>query len=142
MDWVSGACFAMSRRAYEIVGGLDETLFMYGEEPDWCWRARRAGFSIIGSARLRVLHHAGASGAGQRGDLFVRNLQGRLAFLRRHRGAWRARIAREILVAGCLLRLLAWKSRSMLEGGLTSPHTRDQLERFRAAVAWRLRGAP
>ncbi len=135
VDWVSGACFAISRVAHAQVGGLDEDLFMYGEEPDWCWRARQAGFETIFSDAACVLHHGGASGAGLRGPLFVRNLEARLAFLRRHRGAWRAALAREILVAGSLARLIAWWLVR-----LTRPRhafAREQLERFQSVVAWR-----
>jgi GT2 family glycosyltransferase len=140
--WVLGACFAISRAAYEQVGGLDETLFMYGEEPDWCWRARRAGFPTIGSTVVRVVHHGGASGEGQRGRLFVQSLESRLLFLRRHRGAWRATVSRELYTLGSLLRLTFWQGRALLEGGRRSPRTRDQLERFRAVLAWRFGAAP
>jgi len=141
VDWVAGACLAISRRAYESIGGLEEQLFLYGEEPDLCWRAREAGFQTIACARVRVTHVGGASGKSQRGELFVRNLESRLAFLRRHRGPWRATVAREVLTLGSLLRLTLWQVRAWLEGGHRSPRTRDQLERFRAVLAWRL-GTP
>lgn len=142
VDWVSGACLVVSRRAYEQVGGLDESRFMYGEEMDWCWRARRCGFTTVFSDRARVIHHGGASGAGLRGPLFVRNVESRTYFLSRHRGRWRAMVAREILFAGSFLRWCFWAARERLERatGDVREHTRDQLDRFAAVVAWRLRG--
>ena len=133
VDWVSGACFALSRPAFDAVGGLDESLFMYGEEMDWCWRARRAGFPTVWSNVAVVLHHGGASGVGLRGPAFAMNLQSRLAFLQRHRGAGRAFAARCILLGGALLRLAWWSARAALERPIR-PWTRDQLERFRWAV--------
>jgi N-acetylglucosaminyl-diphospho-decaprenol L-rhamnosyltransferase len=142
VDWVTGACMCLSRAAYSVVGGLDERLFLYGEEPDWCWRARSSGFATVWSDAVRVLHHGGASGEGLRGSLFVRNLEARLTFLRHHRGAWRAAIAREVMTLGALVRLLFWQGRAVLEGGQRDARTRVQLERFRAVLAWRLGRRP
>ncbi len=135
--WVSGACMMVTRSWFEQSGGLDETLFMYGEDLDWCWRAHAAGLGVLHTTRARVVHHGGASGGHERGALFVRNIEGRLAFVRRHRGAWRAAIARELVALGAVLRLLYWRLRARAEGADLRPHTRDQVERFAAVWAWR-----
>lgn len=37
-DWLSGACFAVRRDAFEMVGGFDTSLFMYWEDVDLSWR--------------------------------------------------------------------------------------------------------
>ncbi len=137
VDWVSGACFLIRRKAYTVTGGLNEACFMYGEEADWSWRARSRGFSTVFCNRARVIHHGGASGVGQRGELFVMNIEARLEFLRRHRGRWRAALAREVMALGSLGRLAYWKWRAFRERGEPGTQTRDQLERFRSVVAWR-----
>ena len=141
VDWVSGACMVLTRAAYERTGGLEPSLFMYGEEMDWSWRARALGFASVFSAATRVIHHGGASSEAAVGALFVRNLQGRLAFLRAHRGGWRAVLARQVMAWGSLARLAAWELRAVAEGAAPSPRTRAQLERFRAVRDWYLRGA-
>lgn len=135
VDWVSGACFAISRVAYEQVGGLEPSLFMYGEEADWCWRAHQAGFSTVYSDTTRVIHHGGASGVGYRGELFVRNIEARLAFLSRHRGRLQAVVAREIMTLGAFIRLAYWGPRHWL----TPNHARatEQVQRFSAVLRWR-----
>ena len=46
VDWVSGACFMARTGALEELGGFDESYFMYAEDVDLCWRARRAGWSV------------------------------------------------------------------------------------------------
>jgi len=138
--WVSGACMLATRELFARTGGFDETLFMYGEELDWCRRAEAAGFSVWHTSRARVLHHGGASGAAERGPLFVRNVEGRLAFMRRHRGAAQAAVARELLTFGAAARWCVWRLRAWLEGGSRRERTREQLERFAAVWAWRLRG--
>ncbi len=142
VDWIAGAFMAIRRRAYQAVGGLDEGTFMYGEEMDWSWRARRVGFETVFTDRSRVLHHGGASGTGMRGALFVKNLESRLRFLRRHRGAWRALVAREVIAVGCLLRFAYWKWRARMASPPIPPPVLDQVERFTAAVQWRLGRRP
>ena len=141
VDWVSGACFAISRRAYAAVGGLNQELFLYGEEPDWCWRARRAGFATMGSSAMKVIHHGGASSEGAHGPLFVKNLEARLAFMRNHRSAFATALAREVITVGALLRLTYWQLRAWLERNRRAARTRIQLDRFRAVVAWRFGGS-
>ncbi len=142
VDWVGGACFAFSREAYEKVGGLDEGSFMYGEEMDWSWRARALGYTTVFSDAVVVLHHGEASGVGKRGELYIHNAIARERFLARHRGAWRAAIARELVTLGAALRLMYWAPRAGWEKrrGVVSARTSDQVERFRAIVDWR-RGA-
>jgi GT2 family glycosyltransferase len=139
VDWVAGACFAFTRHAHERVGGLDGEIFMYGEEMDWSWRARRLGLETVFSTAASALHHGEASGEGRRGELYVLNASARVRFLRLHRGAWRAALARELIALGSLLRLLYWLPCAALESwrGGVQPKTRDQVERFRAVVAWR-----
>jgi GT2 family glycosyltransferase len=137
VPWVSGAFFVIHRAAYQKVGGLDETLFMYGEEMEWCWRARRAGFEVVWSDRCRVLHHRGGSGGGALGPLFVMSIEGRLAFVRRHGGAFAAALGREFMTFGAALRLGYWRLRAWRQGAQRSAIVRAQLERFGAVLAWR-----
>jgi GT2 family glycosyltransferase len=134
--WVSGACMLVTARAVPEHRWLDEDFFLYGGRV--VLRAHAAGFPVRHTTRARVLHHGGASGADQRGTVFVRNLEGRLEFLRRHRGAWRAAITRELFTLGALLRLAYWRLRALLERGRPSERTRAQLERFEAVWNWRV----
>jgi GT2 family glycosyltransferase len=60
-DWASGACLAIRREAWDAVGPLDENYFMYAEDLEWCWRARRAGWEVEVVPAARVTHYKGAS---------------------------------------------------------------------------------
>lgn len=63
VGWVSGAVMMVRRGAYQDFGGMDERLFFYNEEVEWCWRARRRGWRSLLVPR-RVLHLGGASTPG------------------------------------------------------------------------------
>lgn len=47
VDWIIGAFIMVSRKAYEMTGGLDDAYFMYAEDLDWCTRIRKAGLEIV-----------------------------------------------------------------------------------------------
>ncbi|MBQ8936714.1 MAG: glycosyltransferase family 2 protein [Bacteroidaceae bacterium] len=54
VDWLIGAFIMVSRRAYELTGGLDERLFMYAEDLDWCTRIRQAGLEVVYYPRVLI----------------------------------------------------------------------------------------
>jgi GT2 family glycosyltransferase len=61
VDWLVGACLLVRREVFEDVGPLDERLFLYAEEPEWCWRVRRAGWRVRYAPEAEVRHHEGMS---------------------------------------------------------------------------------
>jgi GT2 family glycosyltransferase len=53
-------CFSMIRReAFDTVGLLDEGLFMYGDDVDWCRRARKAGWQVVFYPGGQAIHDRG-----------------------------------------------------------------------------------
>ena len=64
-DTVIGCAMFMSAAALRTVGSLAEGYFCYGEETDWCLRARRAGYRIVLSGGARVLHRGKATGGSE-----------------------------------------------------------------------------
>ncbi|NMW43410.1 glycosyltransferase family 2 protein [Mobiluncus curtisii] len=109
VDWLSGACILLRRADWEQLGGFDPAYFMYFEDMDLAWRARRflgRGALFVGNAV--AIHEQGATtgdktlGAGAK-----RNLRA----LRAHHDS--ARIFLNRLYAGRpsvlpLLRLISW----------------------------------
>lgn len=60
-DWVSGASIIVRREVFEQVGLLDEEYFMYYEETDFCWRAKKAGWNCWYVPQSRIIHFVGQS---------------------------------------------------------------------------------
>ena len=46
---------------HKKVGGWDEDYFLYGEDIDFCYRTKQAGFKIMYLGNIPVLHYKGAS---------------------------------------------------------------------------------
>ena len=61
VDWVSGACMLMPRAAFEAVGGFDEGFPLYAEELDIATRLREAGWSVLFTPEVEILHAIGVS---------------------------------------------------------------------------------
>ncbi len=47
VTFVSGSVMLISRKVFELIGFLDEQLFMYDDETDFCLRVLEAGLEII-----------------------------------------------------------------------------------------------
>lgn len=58
-DWVSGASLMINRTAYDDLGGLDEGYFLYFEDVDLCWRAKKKKWSVWYVHKAKVLHIEG-----------------------------------------------------------------------------------
>ena len=56
MPTISGACFAMRRCDFDLLGGFDEGYFLHVEDIDLCWRARQAGGQVLFQPHAQVIH--------------------------------------------------------------------------------------
>ena len=61
IDILPGAFLMISRAALEKVGLLDESYFMYGEDIDFSWRIKLAGFENYYYPAARIIHYKGES---------------------------------------------------------------------------------
>lgn len=61
IDILPGAFLMISRKAMEKVGLLDESYFMYGEDIDFSWRIKLAGFQNYFFPETRIIHYKGES---------------------------------------------------------------------------------
>ncbi len=55
-DWVIGACMLVRREVFRETGGFDPSMFLYGEEVEWCHRIRERGWKVLFSPVGSILH--------------------------------------------------------------------------------------
>jgi GT2 family glycosyltransferase len=56
VDSVVGAYMQIRREAIEQIGLLDETFFMYGEDLDWAYRVKEAGWKVMYYPEVTIWH--------------------------------------------------------------------------------------
>jgi GT2 family glycosyltransferase len=61
VDWVSGACLLVRRKAAEEVGLLDERFFLYTEDVDFCASIRARGWKVLFTPAAEIVHLRGRS---------------------------------------------------------------------------------
>jgi N-acetylglucosaminyl-diphospho-decaprenol L-rhamnosyltransferase len=62
VDWALGAALLMSRSCFDVLGGWDESFFLYSEETDLSLRAKALGLRTRYEPRSVAVHIGGASG--------------------------------------------------------------------------------
>ncbi len=66
VDWVSGSCMIIRRKALEDTGVLDENYFMYVEDLDICYRMWQKNWEVYYCPEAKIMHYiAGSSGSGK-----------------------------------------------------------------------------
>lgn len=61
VDSVSGCCLMVRREVIENVGILDENFIMYGDDLDWCYRIKQAGWRVCYVPGVQIVHLGGQS---------------------------------------------------------------------------------
>lgn len=62
IGWASFACILLRNEMFAALGPMDEGYFLYFEDTEYCWRARKAGWRIAYVPEARVVHFRGGSG--------------------------------------------------------------------------------
>jgi GT2 family glycosyltransferase len=98
-------CFSMIRReTFNDVGLLDEGLFMYGDDMDWCRRCWKAGWQVVFFPGARAIHDRGKTTAPYPVRFAVAQQRSVLHYWRKHHGVWGVMGIRSIMLSRHLVR--------------------------------------
>ncbi|MFA5933041.1 MAG: glycosyltransferase family 2 protein [Microgenomates group bacterium] len=61
VDAITGAFFLTRKSVLDKVGLFDEDYFMYGEDLDLCFRIKKAGYKIMFTPEVKIIHYKGVS---------------------------------------------------------------------------------
>ena len=114
VDWVTGALVMLKREVWEKAGGIDEKYFMYGEEMEWMYRIKKAGFNVTYFPGARAEHLQGSS-TKSKANMFLSEMKGYLYWYKKHNSSFEQLILKILLVKGCVIRIPAWVIRGKIE---------------------------
>jgi GT2 family glycosyltransferase len=84
VDWVSGSAMLVRREVFEKIGLLDESFFMYVEDVDFCYRAKKANLQVHFVPEVTIVHHIGQSTRRRRMRMRVEHHRSMYRFYRKH----------------------------------------------------------
>lgn len=103
VDWVTGAYLFVRKKVYEQIGGLDEDYFMYTEDTDFCFRAKKFGWEVVYLPNWKITHLGGKSSNSQFPILSeFKNIK---LFFKKHYPSWQLPLVRFFLKIGAFGRM-------------------------------------
>lgn len=115
LDWLTGAFLLVREKVVQDIGGWDEKYFMYVEDTDFCFRAKRAGWGVFYNPQWSITHLGGASGTRELSILS--EIRGVKRFYQKFYPRWQYPVLRFLLKMGSLGRMLIL---GILEGRRTA----------------------
>lgn len=107
VECIVGAFMMVRRETIEQVGLLDEAFFMYGEDIDWCYRIKQAGWEIYYYPRAKIIHYKGASSEKRRYRMIYEFHRAMLIFYRKYYARKKFFLVNWLVITGIWLRFVA-----------------------------------
>lgn len=132
VEVVTGCYMFVRREAIDAVGVMDENFFMYGEETDWCYRFKHAGWKLLFTPEPNIIHLGGASSKLAADEMYLYLRKSTLLFIHKNRSALAYGAARILVVLFLALRIPYWLLASVVKRGDRSACRRRVLVYLRA----------
>lgn len=101
--WVAGTAILVKKSVFSTLGGFNQEIFMYGEDVDLCFRARRNRYRIDYFAAPQICHLG--QGSGQPFQAILGELKFLKYYFDHYKPAWQNQVLKFFLKTGCLLRV-------------------------------------
>lgn len=108
VDWISGACILTKKEYFEKLGGFDEDIFMYMEEIDLLYRAKKLGYKVYVYPEARFIHY-GSLSSGNRTYPILQVYRGFLYLYKKHHSRTSQNLLRSMLQLKADIALLIGK---------------------------------
>ena len=83
VDWVSGGFMMVKKEVFEKLGGFDKNIFMYIEDMELCYRAKKDGYTVYFYPQARAVHVG--QGSSNRTFAIIHIYRGLLYFYKKHK---------------------------------------------------------
>lgn len=102
VDWISGACILTKKEYFDQIQGFDEQIFMYMDEIDLLYRAKKENMRVFFYPQSQIVHLGSASSNGK--SFPVQQVyKGFLYFYKKHHAIWQLNMLQYILKIKALI---------------------------------------
>jgi GT2 family glycosyltransferase len=125
VDMVQGSFFLFRRQVVDDIGSLDERFFMYAEERDYCYRAKKAGWKVFYHPEAEMIHIGGVSTGQKSSEMFIEQQKSTFLFHDKHDAFLKVVLIKFFVFIGILIRVVIWTSWWFIRRTITSKSRRD-----------------
>lgn len=103
-DWVGGTAMMTRQEVLAEIGLLDDNIFMYGEDIEFCMRAKFHHWDVAILPPAKITHFGSASSSSR--NAIIGELKGYLYIWAKHKPIWQKGVAKWLIQLGILLRIV------------------------------------
>ena len=107
--WIAGTAMMIRRELIDDIGMLDGNIFMYGEDQEYCMRARNHHWDIAIHPKAKITHFGFASSSSR--NAIHGEIKGYLYIWKKHMPSWQLPILKLIIWKGVVLRQIIYTLR-------------------------------
>ncbi|MCX6160786.1 MAG: glycosyltransferase family 2 protein [Ignavibacteriae bacterium] len=134
IDWARGAVLMFKKEVMDKIGLLDERYYIYGEEIDFYFRAKKAGYKAVFVHNIAIMHHGKSSSKQKKTQMFIQNYRSLYLFLKKNYGSFSYYLYRLRVLSVMLIWILRFKIFSIFSK--KKDEERQQLEMYIDTFKW------
>lgn len=104
--WVGGTAMMIRRELIDDIGMLDGNIFMYGEDQEYCMRARNHHWDVAIHPKAKITHFGFASSSSR--NAIHGEIKGYLYIWKKHKPTWQFPFLKLIIFKGVLFRQIIY----------------------------------
>lgn len=104
IDWLGGTAMMIRREVIDEIGLLDDNIFMYGEDIEYCFRARHHHWDVAIEPNAKLIHLANVSAGSE--NALTGEMKGYVYLWAKFKPLWQRPLVKGILWLGALCRMV------------------------------------
>ena len=108
VGWVSGNFMVINRKVIESIGLFDDKYFMYFEDADFCFRAKKKGFSVWINPKYSIKHLSGGSLDDPKFRQWSGEYKGLIYFYKKNFGIFESLVVKLLIYVSTIFRMIAF----------------------------------
>ena len=108
VEWLAGTAMMIRKEVIDEIGMLDDGIFMYGEDIEYCMSARRHHWDIAIQADSQIIHLGNVSAGSE--NALTGEMKGYVYLWSKFKPSWQMPLVKMILWKGSFLRMIAHRT--------------------------------